>query len=180
MTSSAVGGRLFAATLLAVLLGSNPGWTQEPAAPPDTAGRLGEVVEELDSGERVRLHLPGTEPVAATVLDAAPDSLHVRGDAREARVATSRIERLEVARHPYGRGASIGAAGGAVVGGVLAALSADWDVEQAHTGPGAPARAALPLIEVTAGVVGGALAGGGLGTLIAAGITDWEQRYPPR
>lgn len=167
------------ATLLCVLLASNPGWTQQPTAPQDTSDSLRQLLEGLESGDRVRLHLPGTEPVSATLLDATGDSLRLRGDLREAQVATSRIERLEVARRPYWKSAGIGAAAGAVIGGVIAGLSTE-KVEFEHTGPAAPARAMVPVVEIFMGIGAGYLAGGGIGALVATGITDWERRYPAR
>lgn len=176
MRSSGGWGRVPVAVLLCVLLGSQPGWAQQPA-PPDTAPSLQRALGGLDSGDRVRLHLPGTEPVAATFLDATGDSLRVRGDLREARAATSRIERLDVADHPVGKAALIGAG---VVGAALGAFAAvNAGTDDCPDCSDAPLFTIDPLAAGAVGAVLGGLGGSGLGFLVGAAITTWDQRYPP-
>lgn len=143
MSKDAVGmdSRAFALAALAFLTAVGPARGRQPTeAPPDATASLGQVLDELQPGERVRVHPAGSEPVAADFLEASPESVLVSGDRRAARVANSRIERLDVANHPYRLAALIGSGVGAVVGG---------------------------------------LGGAGLGALVGAGMTTWDQRYPP-
>lgn len=166
------------AVLLAILVGAAPTWAQASAeTPPDTTPALTRVLGSLDSGERVRLHLPDREPMDAPFARASSDSLFLGEDSFAASVALSRIRRVDVASHPYRLAAGIGGAAGAVLGGVVGALAAeDGEPDRAHF-ESSPNQLA-PLASATVGLLGGGLAGAGIGALVAAGITDWEQLYP--
>lgn len=173
---------VFLIAAVGILVGPAGGWTQQSAESPDTTAALAPVLSELDSGQHVRLHLTGREPLDVAFVDATADSLFVGEDARTASVALSQIKRLGVARHPYWKGTRLGAFIGAFAGGVIGALSADWSPEVHQDGttrPDAEAAAIVPLASVTVGVFGGGVAGGVAGLLTGAAITDWEQRYPP-
>lgn len=172
------------AVLLTVLVGAAPTWAQDAAEPPpDTTPSLGQILGEMEPGERVRLHLPDREPLAGRVTVVSGDSLSFgeEGDTRS--VALSRISRLDVGGRAYWKGAVVGGAVGAVAGSVIGALSADWSPDVHHDGttrPDAEAVVLAPLVSVTVGAYGGALGGGVVGLLVGATITDWEQRYPTR
>lgn len=167
--------------VVGTVLVADTGWSQQSPSP-DTTDTLTPALHELESGERVRLHLPEREPLDVPFARAASDSLFVGEDTYTASVPLARVERLEVASHPYWKGARLGGAVGVVVGGVIGALSADWSPEVHQDGttrPAAKAAALAPLVEVTAGIFVGALGGGAGGLLVGATLTDWEQKYPP-
>lgn len=182
MTARAVACRAAVAVLTLMLTGAGPIRAQvSTVSSPDTSDRIGPVLEALESDQRVRLYVEGADPMEATLVEASADSVYVREDVGRSRVAASRIERLDVATHPYRTAAGIGAAAGAVVGGVIGGLSGG-DGESDRTNrpvPESSPNQLAPLAGVTVGVLGGTLVGGGVGALVAVGITDWEQRYPP-
>jgi hypothetical protein len=116
-------------------------------------------------GDRVRVTAPtlGPSPILGTVLDRRVDALILRrGSGDTITVPIASLARVEVSyghhRHPF-TGAIVGVASGAVIGGVLGALSKD-------TGPLAFGRAGQIAVGVGVGSAAGTVVGAGIGAFV--------------